>query len=336
MAGNNLFGDLSPYNAGMVVKRTLARGVPLMVLEPFISGKKLPEHQTKQMTFKRVTGDINFALDNAYLTEGVTPTGQTFSVTDYTLTLRQMGSVGPLTDVIQDNHPIDMIMEFFNIFAEQAPRILERDRFNTLKTATLKYYSGSATTRAAVVAVLTASIFDKTARVLINGDAMLVTRMFKTDASFNTVSVMPSWICAAHTDLKYDFEHMAGFKSIADYTVAAMPLMVGEIGQVGNFRIVLSRDLVPYANAGGAVAGTQSTGGVNCDVYPLILFGQEAWDTVAFRGNYALTPTALNPNTPRGGDDLGQRGSVGWKSMQGTLITNPAWIACVETAATAL
>jgi N4-gp56 family major capsid protein len=63
-------------------------------------------------------------------------------------------------------------------------------------------------------------------------------------------------------------------------------------------------------------------------------FGRDAYGIVALKGKFAITPMVLNPGTPRGGDNLGQRGSVGWKTMQGTVILNDAWMAVYECACT--
>lgn len=330
----NLYGDLSPLNAGHVARRTLERSNPEQVLEPFVSGKTLPANNTKTITFKRFTGDINFAKSNAYLSEGITPVSQAVNVTDYTLTLRQMGGLMGLTDVIDDTHPNMVATEMFDILGEQAPRIIETDRYYALRAATNKYYSGGVTARASVAAVIAASLLDKISRAMRTNITLPISRMAKTTPDFNTVAIRPGYVIACHTDLEYDFEQIPGFKTIEDYP-AGTELMVGEIGSYKNYRVVISQDLLPYPDAGAAVASTVSTSGTLSDVYPLIIFGQRAWDSVAFKGKYAVTPTAINP-TPSKSDPLGQRGSVGWKTMQGSLITNQSWIAVAEVACTSL
>ena len=332
----NLYGDLSPLNAGYVAKRTLERSNPEQVLEPFVSGKTLPANETKTITFKRFTGDINFAKANAYLSEGVTPVSQSVSVTDYVLTLRQMGGLMGLTDIIDDTHPNKVATEMFDILGEQAPRIVETDRFYALRAATNKYYSGTATSRATVTAVVSSGLLDKLSRVLRTNVALPISRMAKTTPDFNTVAIRPAYILACHTDLEYDMENLPGWKSIENYPQGT-ELLVGEIGSYKNFRVVISQDLLPYPDAGLAIgaSNTITTSGVNSDVYPLVIFGQRAWDSVAFKGRYAVTPTAINP-TPSKSDPLGQRGSVGWKTLQGSLVTNQAWMVVAEVACTLL
>lgn len=49
-------------------------------------------------------------------------------------------------------------------------------------------------------------------------------------------------------------------------------------------------------------------------------------------GSNAVTPMVLNPNVPRGGDPLGQRGTVGWKASHAAVILNDAWMHRLEIA----
>jgi len=73
----------------------------------------------------------------------------------------------------------------------------------------------------------------------------------------------------------------------------------------------------------------------HADVYPILYFARDAYGTVALKGQNAITPTVINP-TPTKSDPLGQRGSVGWKTMQTAVILNDAWMARLECAVTAL
>ncbi|MCD2476522.1 N4-gp56 family major capsid protein, partial [Staphylococcus aureus] len=72
------------------------------------------------------------------------------------------------------------------------------------------------------------------------------------------------------------------------------------------------------------------------DVYPIVIVGQDAYGTVALKGATAITPMVLNPGTPRGGDPLGQRGTVGWKTYFTAIRLNEAWMARLEVAVTDL
>ena len=92
--------------------------------------------------------------------------------------------------------------------------------------------------------------------------------------------------------------------------------------------------LKPFADAGGDAGNMISTSGVKADVYPYIFCGADAYATVPFKGKNAVVPMVLNPGVPREGDPMGQRGSVSWKTLTGTVILNDAWMVRLEAAVT--
>jgi N4-gp56 family major capsid protein len=334
----NEYGDLSPLTVGKLIPEWLAVANPLEVLGPFASGKTLEEHSTTTVTFKRLEGNIDFAFAQAYIEEGVTPLSQQLENVDYTLVLQQMGGLVEHTDILQNNYPmISVLAETFKRLMEQSARVIERDRYNALKANPNKFYSGTATTRGTIIAPVSQGLFDAINRYMMQNLALPITEMQKTGPEVNTISIRAAYVCACSTDLEYDLENMNGWKELADYADGT-PTLKGEIGSYKMFRFLISQDLTPYKGAGGAVSQTAivSSNGTNSDVYPIIIFGQNSWDTVAFKGLYAVKPMALSADVPRGGDPMGQRGSKSWKAMQGTLWTNPAWGLVLECAATYL
>jgi N4-gp56 family major capsid protein len=65
-------------------------------------------------------------------------------------------------------------------------------------------------------------------------------------------------------------------------------------------------------------------------VYPILYFAANAYAVVPMKGKNAITPMVLNPNVARGGDPLGQRGSVGIKFYHACVILQDAWMARAE------
>jgi N4-gp56 family major capsid protein len=76
--------------------------------------------------------------------------------------------------------------------------------------------------------------------------------------------------------------------------------------------------------------------GTNVNVYPIIYVAKESYGLIPLKGSNAITPKVLNPDTPRGGDPLGQKGSVGWKSYFVAKVLNEDWLVRAEVAATDL
>jgi N4-gp56 family major capsid protein len=70
------------------------------------------------------------------------------------------------------------------------------------------------------------------------------------------------------------------------------------------------------------------------DVYPILIFGPDAFGIVPLKGKSAMTPMVVNPK-PASGDPLAQRGTVGYKFWTGTVILQQAFMAVLEVGATA-
>jgi len=214
------------------------------------------------------------------------------------------------------------------IVGEQAAKVVETNRYNVLKACTNVFYGNSVATR-----VLTATKIDradqrKIVRSLERQEAQHITQIVKSTPSFNTESILPAFVGVTHTDLTTDIRSMTGFTSVADY--GAMGKWETEIGSCEDMRYLKSTIFVPYESLGAATSTMLTTDGTNADIYPVMYFGRDAYGIIALKGKYAITPMVLNPNTPRGGDPLGQRGSIGWKTMQGTVILNDSWMAILE------
>jgi N4-gp56 family major capsid protein len=325
-----VYGDISPRTAAYIVVELLKRAMPYLCLEKFGQAKSLPANATQSMMFRRYN---SIATTGTRLVEGVTPAGKKLTTTDVTVKLYQEGDFVEITDMIADTHEDAVQHESMGIVAEQAAKVVEINRYDVLKACSNVFYANSVAGRTAVVAVISRADQRKIVRALERQEAQHITQIVKSTPSFNQESILPAFVGVTHTDLTSDIRGMTGFTSCADY--GSMPKWETEIGACEDVRYLKSTIFVPYEDAGSAtVTGKLTTNGTGCDVYPVMYFGRDAYGIVALKGKFAITPMVLNPNTPRGGDPLGQRGSVGWKTMQGTVILNDAWCAVYEAACT--
>ena len=126
---------------------------------------------------------------------------------------------------------------------------------------------------------------------------------------------------------------MTGFIDVKDY--GSVTPYENEIGAVESVRYLISNIFEPYLGAGGAVGTNISAGGTAADVYPYIFIGRDAYAISALKGQYAITPTVINPS-PSKSDPLGQRGSIAWKTMQGAAILNDLYMGVLEATVTEL
>jgi N4-gp56 family major capsid protein len=329
-----LYGDISPRTAAYVVVELLKRGMPYLVLEKFGQAKELPMNKTQAMKFRRYE---HLPLATTPLVEGVTPTSTKLRYTDITAILRQYGAIVEITDIVADTHEDPIIKESTVIMGEQAAKTVETIRFNVVKAGTNVFFANS-TVRGSVNVPVSLAKQRAVTRALARQNAVKITSVVRSTPSFNTENVLPSYIAIAHTDMDSDIRSMPGFIDVKDY--GQLPPYEAEIGAVETCRY-LTTSIAPYWADQGATAngsGVQmlyTTSNSACDIYPVIYLARDAFAIVALKGKYAVTPTVINP-VPSKSDPLGQRGSIGWKTMQTAVILNDAWMARLECAVTSL
>lgn len=326
----NVFGDISPRTAGYVVGELLERAIPYMVLEKFGQGKPIPKNNTKTAIFRRYE-----ALDNTpnYLTEGVTPPGKSLRKTDITVTLQQLGDRVSITDVIADTHEDPVLNETTDLLSEQAAQMIERLRWFGLRAGTNVLFANG-TQRSAVNTALSTALIRRAVRILERQNARKVTRVLRPTQDFGTDAVAASYIAVCHPDIDPDVRNCAGFVPTEKYT-SETP-WENEIGKVEKVRFLSGTLYDSFLDAGGTPGTTViSNGGSAADVYPILLFGMDAYGIVPLRGQESIVPMVTNPGRPSDSDPLGQRGHVAWKTMQNVVILNDLWMLRLEVAASA-
>ena len=348
MANVTGYGDISPAVAAYSQVQMLKRGMPYLHAEKFGQTYVLPTNSTNTAKWRRYfltgatgsagTGDPTASfftpVSTTPLTEGVTPAGRKLANQDYTVTLAQYGDYVTITDVIQDTHTDNVLSQATDILGESAAITLETLRFNVLKAGTNVFRAGNVAGRVNIITAPALADFRRVTTGLNRQNAKKISQVIASTPDYNTKSVEAAYFAIAHPDLESDLRAIAGFKVVADYGPHTSP-MEGEIGSLEQIRFLTSTIYAPYLDAGAAV----STSGLraattNVDVYPILIFGRDAFGTVPLKGKSAMTPMVVNPK-PASGDPLAQRGTVGYKFWTGTVILQQAFMAVLEVGATA-
>ena len=337
MPGNvTTYDSISPRTRTLAKARLLKNAKALMIIEQFGAIDPMPRNSTKSCTWRRY---LPFALAIAPLSEGVTPAGSQLQTEDVTATLQQYGDWCPVTDIVQDTHE-DRILNGVIIPAhkQQSSETIETIRYNRLRAGTYATYSGG-TSRATVNGTMTRVLQRKVVRLLKRNRAMQITRVMRASAMIATDPIMPAFVGLAHTDLESDFRGMQGYIDCAHYSGTGK--LVGEHGKCEEVRYCTSDLFRPFLNAATStsnttylVGGEVVTAAGNPDVYPVLIFGQEAYHIVPFAGKDAVEMYVKNPEATIS-DPIAQRGFASWKTLQASAITTQAWFHRVEVAATA-
>ena len=340
------YTDISPRTNVYAATGFLLRAQPSIIIEQFAKPRPLPKNKTQTIKFRRYyitgqtgaagpdTGSYGQALPLTPLTEGVTPVARKLMSKDYSATVQQYGDLLQFTDVIEDTHEDPVINEAVGIHGETIAQMRENLNYNVLVAGTqVLYANGSG--RNQVNTVLTLAL-QRRATTLLNGNnAKRISSAIVSTVNWGTRSVEPAFVALGHTDLETDIRNLAGYKNPYDY--GNRTPMPGEVAACEMVRYFLSTNMVPFPDAGGAIAGlstaVKSTSGTSADVYPIILLGQDAWATVPLQGVASVDVSIIPASKKDKSDPLGQRSYVGFKMWHTALILMQEHIVRLEVAA---
>lgn len=271
---------------------------------------------------------------NYAVSEGVTPTARTVSYRDVAATLTQYAVLYSYTDKAADLHEDDIPEDQKLQCAEEMGLVREMIRYGEMKAATNVQYSGG-TSRATVDEAITYNGMSLMSRTLQANGAKMKTSILAPGPEYDTAAIEAGFVVFCHTDAEHDIRQLQDFVPVAKYGTRK-PINEHELGSVGRYRFITSKELAAYADAGAAVGttGLYSTTGSNIDVYPFIVCAENAVFDIALNLNFDVTHLAANQKTKD--DPLGQRGYVGAKWYQAAKVVNGGWIGVIEAGITDL
>jgi N4-gp56 family major capsid protein len=330
-------GNVSPLKNSVTyfVAASLAHAEPVTVLGKFAATKQIPQNKGVAVQFKRPRP---FSPAVTPLVEGVTPDVSSFSYDVVNANLKQYGHLAKITDVIEDTWTDPVLNDLALQSGQNIAATTEKLTYDIVKAGTQRHFANG-TARTDVNTPISLNDTRAAVRTLQAQKARPISKMLSPSPDYGTQAVEPGYVAICHTDLESDIRNLPGFIPVASYG-SRSPLDPNEIGCVERIRFITSPDLSPWVDAGGAYAGSGSamvtTGGTSADIYPVMIFGQDAYGTVALKGKTAMDPTIIPVGTKDKADPLGQIGYCGWKTWHTAVILNEAWMVCIEVAASAL
>lgn len=320
---------------------------PVEVLALGCTMKKMPRNKGDNISYRRriPTGGAatNQNTQNRWsvtaaahtVTEGVTPTAEALSYVDVNVVIAQYACLYSYTDkaamFYEDDIPADQLAQT----AERMPLVREMVRYGVMKAASYIIYSGG-TSHSTVDGVISYNNLSQMARTLLANHAKMKTKILAPGPAYDTSAIEAGFVVLCHTDCEHDIRRLEDFVPVAKYANRA-PINENELGSVGRFRFIVSPELAPYASAGDTTASANivvTTNGTNCDVYPMIVCGEDAVFDVALNTNFDVTHQPANVKTKE--DPFGQRGYVGASFWSAALVANPGWCGVIECAVTDL
>ncbi len=343
------YGDLSKNDAFTIQKKMLPIAKRLLTFAKFAQKETKPQKQGLEIRHRRYE---RFPIVDTPIAEGVTPDFSSLEHTTLMHTLKQYGSYVNTTDV-QLAAAADPVLKIISERqATQAGETIDFLSYKVFRAGTqVKYVGTSASARSDVDMHIggtlpavnnpgantpTLQALQTAIRALENNDAKKLKSKLKASVGISTEPIRESYVAICNPDLQQDIQQLPGFVAVEKYSDQG-DAIEGEIGGVEGVRFITTTQAVPFKDAGdtAGVANCVSTSGSNADVYPVLIFAEDAIGCATLGGMDSLRSKVVMPK-PGPGDPLGQRGTVAWDTFYSCVILQDLWMYRLEVACTKL
>lgn len=282
-------GSLAPTVQTYYDKKLLARLLPMLVHMKYAQKRPIPKNGGKSINFRRFSP---LAPATTPLTEGVTPAGNSLTITEIEATLAQYGDFIEISDVL-DMVAIDPVLdETAELLGEQAAQTLDVVCRDVLNAGTTVQYAGARTKRIDVAA----------------GDVMKVNEVRKAVRTLKRNNVKPidgrNYLGIVEPGTTYDLQSDHEWQDASKYA-GSDQIFAGEIGRIYGVRFVETSFAKKFAGAGAA----------GIDVYSTLILGKDAFGMSDVESSGSVK-NIIKPHGSAGtADPLNQRATSGWKAL---------------------
>lgn len=266
------------------------------------------------------------------VSEGVTPTAQALEYRDVNVVIAEYAALFSYTNKVALLHEDDIPADQVRQTALLMGLVREMVRYGIMKAATTVQYSGG-TTRATVDEAITYNGLSLLSRTLLANGTKMKSSILAPGPAYDTSAIEAGFVVFCHTDCEHDIRRLQDFVPTAKYANRSV-LSPDELGSVGRYRFIVSKELAPYLAAGAATGASGLVGITNIDVYPMIVCGEDAVFDIALNTNF--DPFHLPASMRTKDDPVGQRGYVGASFWSAAVVVNNGHIGVIEVGITSL
>jgi len=253
--------------------------VPKLVHDQFGQKHPIPKNGGKTIEFRKYSPLPKLLTP---LTEGVTPDGQSLTVTTIEATVAQYGGYVTLSDVLLLTAIDNNMVQATKLLGNQAGATLDTITREVLNGGTNVVYAGGVDSRSALSANLKVDDIKKAVRAL------------KTQ---NAEKIGDSYVAIIHPDVTYDLTNDPAWQAVKDYD--PKDWYEGEIGKIAGVRFVETTEAKIFE--GG--------------VYSTLILGDNAYGVTEIEGG-GLQHIVKQLGSAGTADALDQRATVGWKAIK--------------------
>ena len=291
-------GSLSAEMKTFYEKRLLDQAEPLLVHNQFGDKYPIPAGSGKKIEFRKYS-----ALPKALtaLTEGVTPAGNSLTVTTVEGTVKQYGDWIQLSDMLQMTAIDNNVVQATKLLSSQAGRTLDTVTREVLAGGTNVIYAPK---------VVDGAETEVLSRSTLTPECVLtpfvVMRAAATLEAMNTPKINGSYVLITHPYCRETLQESPGWLDVVKYKEGNNTFS-GEIGKIGDVRVVTTSEAKIINDSTCPVV--EST--TYYSVFTSLLLGANAYGvTMLENGGLQHIVKQLG----YGEDPLNQRSSCGWKA----------------------
>ena len=250
--------------------------VPKLVHDQFGQKHPIPKNGGKTIEFRKYSPLPKLLTP---LTEGVTPDGQSLTVTTIEATIDQYGGYVTISDMLQLTAIDNNMVQATKLLGNQAGASLDTITREVLNGGTNVVYAGGVSSREALTAEhkLTVDDIKKAVRALKNQ---------------NAEKIGDSYVAIIHPDVTYDLTNDPAWQAVKDYD--PKDWYEGEIGKIAGVRFVETTEAKIFE--GG--------------VYSTLILGDNAYGVTEIEGG-GLQHIVKQLGSAGTADALDQRATVG-------------------------
>lgn len=303
----------------------LTRALPVLVHGRFGQERPIPPRVgSKTIRFRRFNA---LPTNTNELTEGVTPAGQKLSTTDLTAIVKMFGDFVEITDEVDMFSVNPVFSEAAELLGEQSGQSLDIVGRDILVAGTNVIYSGAASSRATVAAVIDAEDLDRVIRFLQSKNASMLTPNLRAGQNVGTGPVRRAYWGVANPDVLFTLDNIPGWKDISEYGSGSSE--PDEVGSYKSLRFLSTTYAKTFLGGGAASTTVKNTAG-NADVYATLIFARDAYGNTKVSGKGLQN---IRKSFEQAGGALNQRASSGWKANYVAKILQDDFMTRLETAA---
>ncbi len=291
-------GSLSAEMKTFYEKRLLDQAEPLLVHNQFGDKYPIPAGSGKKIEFRKYS-----ALPKALtaLTEGVTPAGNSLTVTTVEGTVKQYGDWIQLSDMLQMTAIDNNVVQATKLLSSQAGRTLDTVTREVLAGGTNVIYAPK---------VVDGAETEVLSRSTLTPECVLtpfvVMRAAATLEAMNTPKIDGSYVLITHPYCRETLQESPGWVDVVKYKEGNNTFS-GEIGKIGDVRVVTTSEAKIINDSTCPVV--EST--TYYSVFTSLLLGANAYGVTELE-NGGLQH--IVKQLGYGEDPLNQRSSCGWKA----------------------